>query len=50
MVVICHKPAQIDNMARPSTDTVYMTTYNGTGLFKIFLKLIIVISVKQLIM
>ena len=36
MIVMCHKPAQIINTARMSCDTVYLTTYNGADLFKIF--------------
>ena len=34
MIVMCHKPAQIINTARMSCDTIYLTTYNGPGLFK----------------
>ena len=34
MIVMCHKPAQIVNMARMSCDTIYLTTYNGPDLFK----------------
>ena len=29
MLVICHKPAQIDNMARMNCDTIYITTYRS---------------------
>ena len=36
MIVMCHKPAQIINTARMSCDTIYLTTYNGADLFKIF--------------
>ena len=36
MIVLCHKPAQIINTAKMSCDTVYLTTYNGADLFKIF--------------
>ena len=33
---MCHKPVQIDNMARMNCDTFYITTYNGADLFKNF--------------
>ena len=36
MIVICHKSAQINNTARMSCDTIYLTFYNGTDLFKNF--------------
>ena len=36
MIVMCHKPAQIINTAGMSCDTIYLTTYNGPDLFKIF--------------
>ena len=36
IIVICHKPAQIDNMARMNCDTIYITTYNGADLFNKF--------------
>ena len=36
MIVMCHKPAQIGNVARMNCDTVYITTYNGADLFKNF--------------
>ena len=36
MIVMCHKPAQIINTARMSCDTIYLTTYYGTDLFKNF--------------
>ena len=36
MIVMCHKPDQIDIMARINCDTFYITTYNGADLFKIF--------------
>ena len=36
MIVMCHKPAQIDIMARMICDTIYIKTYNGADLFKIF--------------
>ena len=26
MIVVCHNPAQIDNMARMNCDTIYITT------------------------
>ena len=29
MLVICHKPAQIDNMVRMNCDTIYITTYRS---------------------
>ena len=35
-IVMCHKPAQIINTARMSRDTIYLTTYNGAGLFNNF--------------
>ena len=36
MIVMCHKPALIINTARMSSDTFYLTTYNGADLFKNF--------------
>ena len=36
MIVMCHKPAQIINIARMNCDTIYFTTYNGADLFKNF--------------
>ena len=36
MIVMFHKPAKIINTARMSCDTIYITTYNGAGLFKNF--------------
>ena len=33
MIVMCHKPAQINNLARMSCDNIYITTYNGADLF-----------------
>ena len=36
MIVMCHKPAQIINTARMSSDTIYLTTYNEADLFKNF--------------
>ena len=36
MIVMCHKTAQIINTARMSCDTIYLTSYNGAGLFKNF--------------
>ena len=36
MIVMCHKPAQIVNMARMNCDTIYITTYIGADLFKNF--------------
>ena len=36
MIVMCHKPAQIDNKARMNCDTIYITNYNGADLFKKF--------------
>ena len=36
MIVVCHKPAQINNMARMNCDTIYITTYNGADLFQNF--------------
>ena len=36
MIVICHKPAQIISTARMSSDTIYLTTFNGADLFKNF--------------
>ena len=35
-IVMCHKPAQIETMARMISDTIFITTYNGADLFKIF--------------
>ena len=34
MIVMCHKPAQINNMARMNCDTIYITNYNGSDLIK----------------
>ena len=36
LIVMCHKPAQIINTAKMSSDTTYLTTYNGADLFKNF--------------
>ena len=36
MIVMCHKPAQIENMARMNCNTIYITTHNGADLFKNF--------------
>ena len=36
MVVMCHKLAQINIMARMNCDTIYITTYNGGDLFDNF--------------
>ena len=36
MIVMCHKPAQIDKMSRMNCDTLYITTYNGPDLFQNF--------------
>ena len=36
MIVKCHKPAQINNTARMSCDTIYLTSYNGKDLFDNF--------------
>ena len=36
MIVMCHKPAQINNLARLNCDTIYITTYNGADLFSNF--------------
>ena len=36
MFVMGPKPAQINNLARMSSDTIYITTYNGADLFKSF--------------
>ena len=36
MIVMCHKPAKRENMARMNCDTIYITTYNGADLFKNF--------------
>ena len=38
MIEMCHKPAQINNLARVSCDTIYITTYNEANLFKKILK------------
>ena len=35
-IVMCHKPAHVDNTSRMSCDTIYLTTYNGPDLFKNF--------------
>ena len=39
MIIMCHKPAQIINMARMSCDTIYLTTYDGADLFKSFIEI-----------
>ena len=36
MIVMCHKPALVNNTARMSCDTIYLPTYNGADLFKNF--------------
>ena len=36
MIVMCHKPAQIIDTARMCCDNIYLTTYNGTDVFKNF--------------
>ena len=36
MIVTCHKAAQISNTVRMSSDTNYLTTYNGADLFENF--------------
>ena len=36
MIVMRHKTAQIDIMARMDFDTIYIKTYNGADLFKNF--------------
>ena len=36
MIVMCHKTAQINNTARMSCDTIYLTIYNGKDLFDNF--------------
>ena len=33
---MCHKPAQINNLARMNCDTFCITTYNGADLFQNF--------------
>ena len=38
MIVLCHKPAQINRMARMNCDTVCIKTYNRADLFQIFNK------------
>ena len=40
MIVMCHKPAQIINTARMSSDTNYLTTYNGLIYLKTLMKYI----------
>ena len=37
LILMCHKPAQINNMARMNCDTIYITTYNGADLVKNFI-------------
>ena len=34
MIVMCHKPAQLNNMTRMKCDIFYITTYIGADLFK----------------
>ena len=36
MILMCHKLAHIDNLARMSCETIYRTTYNGPDLFQNF--------------
>ena len=36
MIVMCHKTAQINNTARMSCDTIFLTSYNGKDLFDNF--------------
>ena len=36
MIVMCHKPAQINNLARMSCDTIYIIIYNRPDLFNNF--------------
>ena len=36
MIALCHKPAQLINLARMSCDTIYITTFNGPDLFQNF--------------
>ena len=36
LIVMCHKPAHINNTARKISDTIYLTTYNGADLLKNF--------------
>ena len=33
-IVMCHKPAQIDNKSRRNCDTLHITTYNGPDFSK----------------
>ena len=33
IIVMCHKTAQIETLARKNCDTVYKTTYSGADLF-----------------
>ena len=35
MIVMFHKPAQIDNMAMENTDAIHIITFSGADLFKI---------------
>ena len=36
MIVMCHKPAQIDILDRMNCGNIYITAYNGANLFKNF--------------
>ena len=36
MIVMCHKPAQINNMSRMNCDTIYLTVYIGPHLYSNF--------------
>ena len=36
MIVLCHKPAHINNMAKMNSDTIYITTYNEADVLQIF--------------
>ena len=38
MLVMCHKPAQKNNMSRMNCDTIYITTYNGQIYFKVLIQ------------
>ena len=42
-MLMCHKPAQIENMARINKDKIYITTIKGADLLKKKQKIISVI-------
>ena len=43
MIVLFHKPVQINNLARLNCETIYITTYNGADLLAISIRYMVVI-------